>query len=81
MTFDSFMRSETDGYYIPTDDSVQLRLLRRCWDAAVKSALDCRTCRHHTTATGGCTSVVRCREGSEYQPATPRRCWETEWPS
>lgn len=38
--------------------------------------LDCRTCRHHTTATGGCISVLRCIDGSSYQEAGVRQCWE-----
>ena len=43
--------------------------------ARLRSTLDCRTCRHHTTATGGCVSVLACREGSAYQRAGVRQCW------
>jgi hypothetical protein len=39
--------------------------------------LDCRTCRHHTTQTGGCISVLRCEAGSAYQRIAPRQCWST----
>lgn len=44
-------------------------------DDAQRAALDCRTCRHHTTATGGCVSVLQCYEGSAYQRAGVRQCW------
>ena len=40
------------------------------------STLDCRTCRQHATATGGCISVLKCIEGSAYQRAGFRQCWE-----
>lgn len=36
------------------------------WGAAQerKALLDCRTCRQHTTVSGGCMSVLQCVEGS-----------------
>ena len=46
------------------------------WRETAKETLDCRTCRHHTTATGGCISVLKCIEGSAYQRAGFRQCWE-----
>jgi hypothetical protein len=42
---------------------------------AQRVILDCRTCRNHTTATGGCVSVLQCNEGSAYQRAGVRQCW------
>jgi hypothetical protein len=39
--------------------------------------LDCRTCRNHTTASGGCISVLRCIDGSAYQRAGVRQCFES----
>ena len=47
------------------------------WGAAQerKALLDCRTCRQHTTVSGGCLSVLQCVEGSAYQPTVPRRIW------
>lgn len=38
--------------------------------------IDCRTCRHYTTATGGCISVLRCIDGSSYQQAGVWKLWE-----
>jgi hypothetical protein len=41
-----------------------------------KALLDCRTCRNHTTNSGGCISVLRCVQGSAYQRAGVRKCWD-----
>ena len=38
--------------------------------------LDCRTCRHHTHASGGCMSVLECHEGSAYQRTMRRQLWK-----
>ena len=45
-------------------------------DAAVAAARDCRTCAHHTYASGGCVSALRCVGGDRYQPTQPRQLWE-----
>lgn len=37
--------------------------------------IDCRTCRHYTTASGGCLSVIRCVDGVAYQRAGIRQYW------
>ncbi len=37
---------------------------------------DCRTCRHYTEKTGGCMSIVRCVQGSEYQRNGVRAYWD-----
>ena len=49
--------------------------------AAVEAALalwprDCRLCANYTTASGGCVSVLRCVDSSEYKATTPRQFWE-----
>jgi len=38
-------------------------------------AIDCRTCRHYTTASGGCLSVIKCVDGVAYQRAGIRQYW------
>lgn len=38
--------------------------------------LDCRTCRHFTTASGGCRSLVKCVDASMYVRAGAVRIWE-----
>lgn len=40
-----------------------------------KPVIDCRTCRHYTTASGGCLSVLRCVDGVAYQRAGIRQFW------
>ena len=37
--------------------------------------IDCRTCRHYTTASGGCLSVLKCVDGVAYQRAGIRQFW------
>ena len=44
-------------------------------DAAVAAERDCRTCAHHTYASGGCVSALRCVGGDRYQPTQPRQLW------
>ena len=44
--------------------------------AALLDARDCRTCRHFTTRSGGCVSVLRCVDGSGYQRQGRFRFWE-----
>lgn len=42
----------------------------------VERLRDCRTCAHHTYASGGCVSALRCVGGNRYQPTQPRQLWE-----
>jgi hypothetical protein len=46
--------------------------------AALLDARDCRTCRHFTTRSGGCMSVLRCVDGSGYQRRGVVQLWETD---
>jgi hypothetical protein len=42
MTFDDWMRAERArgaGQFLPADGSMELRMLRRCWDAATAAAM------------------------------------------
>lgn len=48
--------------------------------AARAAARDCRTCAHHTYASGGCVSALRCVGGDRYQPTQPRQLWEQRPP-
>lgn len=66
-------RFEAVALSVAGDDGEVFPLVRL--EDAQRAALDCRTCRHHTTATGGCISVLTCHEGSAYQRAGVRQCW------
>jgi hypothetical protein len=66
-------RSEKVAHSVAGDPGELWPLVRL--EDAHRAALDCRTCRHHTTATDGCVSVLQCREGSAYQRAGVRQCW------
>lgn len=66
-------RFEAVALSVAGDDGEVFPLVRL--EDAQRAALDCRTCRHHTTATGGCVSVLVCHEGSAYQRAGVRQCW------
>jgi hypothetical protein len=37
---------------------------------------DCRLCRHYTTASGGCVSVLQCVAGDRFTATAPLRYWE-----
>jgi hypothetical protein len=71
-------RGRMAGGWVPVAADLVLALHDRLNTLAAEKPrlLDCRTCRHHTTATGGCVSVLRCIDGSAYQQAGVRQCWE-----
>lgn len=56
-------------------EGVSRRAVILC-SAARAAALDCRTCAHHTYASGGCMSALRCVGGDRYTPTQPRKLWE-----
>lgn len=66
------------GYSATSDDDA-IELARRGWRlrAAMLDAIDCRTCKNFTTKSGGCTSVVRCVDGSRYQPHARFQYWDS----
>lgn len=66
-------RFEQVALSVAGDDGEVFPLVRL--EDAQRAALDCRTCRHHTTATDECVSVLACRDGSSYQRAGVRQCW------
>lgn len=65
--------------YGTTAEGVTRRAADLC-AAARAAARDCRTCAHHTYASGGCVSALRCVGGDRYQPTQPRQLWEQRPP-
>jgi hypothetical protein len=62
----------------PWDIERELRPSMEALRAALSQAepvIDCRTCRHYTTASGGCLSVIKCVDGVAYQRAGIRQYW------
>lgn len=51
---------------------------RRTLDMAMdvgRTSVDCRTCKHYTTASGGCRSTAQCINGDQYKATAPRQYW------
>ena len=71
MTFDEWMRWETGGKHCDADDSLQTRLLRKCWDAAAVTTrqatieamgdfLRCPCCAETMDCVDDCTFAQDC---------------------
>jgi len=69
-------RGRMAGGWVPVDADLVIALHDRLDSLAAEQRrlMDCRTCRNHTTSTGGCVSVLRCIDGSAYQRAGVRQC-------
>jgi hypothetical protein len=76
MTFDEWMARDPSGKHCATDDSVQTRLLRRCWDAATAatrqdivyamgSLLRCPCCGETMGCPDDCTFLWDCPAEAE----------------
>lgn len=66
----AFLTSELDRVMLRTE-----RLVPMVIQQHAEPVIDCRTCRHYTTASGGCLSVIKCVDGVAYQRAGIRQYW------
>ena len=72
--------SEQQMYEI-SQQAAEIEALRAEANAALNLwPRDCRLCANYTTASGGCTSAVRCVDSDQFQATTPRQYWEAVTP-